>query len=187
MRLTYRCNRKKEKYGKTFMRALKDLQQPIMLSAYKKCIFLILRDLKIFEFNTLSHLMSNNKILEALKPNWLAMIATLREIQTIIIYCIQKFPLKWCMRDISKLWSQSLTSNRIWLHLWTHWRSGQFLHQPIYFLTLGLFATALQTSSILALWSQNKKWSKGISVYDVSLNEWRILIYSFVFFFVLTK
>ena len=184
MRLTFRCKRKKEKYGETFMRALKDLQQPIMLSAYKKCIFLILRDLKIFEFNTLSHLMSNNKILEALKPNWLAMTATLREIQTIIIYCIQKFPLKWCMRDTPKLWSQSLTSDRIWLHLWTHWRSSQFLHQPIYFLTLGLFATALHPTSILALWSQNMKWLKGISVYDVSLNEWWILILSFVFFFV---
>ena len=67
MRLTFRCKRKKAKYGETFMRALKDLQQPIMLSAYKKCIFLILRDLKIFEFNTLSHLMTNKKNLGSLK------------------------------------------------------------------------------------------------------------------------
>ena len=35
MRLTFRCKRKKAKYGETFMRALKDLQQPIMLNAHK--------------------------------------------------------------------------------------------------------------------------------------------------------
>ena len=64
-----KIKRKKEKYGETFLGVLEDLQQPIMLNAHKKCIFLILRDLKIFEFNTLSHLMSNKKILEALKPN----------------------------------------------------------------------------------------------------------------------
>ena len=138
--------------------------------------FLDIAGFENFRVQHIVTLMSKTEILEALKPNWLALTATLGEIQTIIIYCIQKFPLKWCLRDIPKLWSQSLTSHRIWLHLWTHWRSGQFLHQPIYFLTLGLFATALHHTSILALWSQNMKWLKGISVYDVSLNEWWILI-----------
>ena len=121
MRLTFRCKRKKAKYGETFMRALKDLQQPIMLNAHKN-VFSWYCGIWKFSSSTHCHIWwPTKKILEALKPHWLAMTATLREVQTIIIYCIQKFPLKWCMRDIPKLWSQSLTSDRIWLHLLAQW------------------------------------------------------------------